>query len=156
MEAKLDLSAIDPRNGSKYSPNLLKWLRKRRWWKGEDARVYRADDNRLYIGVFDREGFFSGSNLQAVLCRGRQCESGCYGRIDIKEVVDFWERYVAIGRCAIDTDHRQHFVGDETRWLVEGNRRSCQWCGNCVQELREREEIVVRREWHNLAPGVTA
>ena len=58
----------------------------------------------------------------------------------------FWSRYVRVGRCAIDTEHKMPFIRDETRWRVEGDLRHCQWCGACKQRWHEipRTEIITK------------
>jgi hypothetical protein len=95
---------VDPRNGAKYSPNLHRWLtmrnKKHHAWT---SRVYRDEAGTLWIGMLDL-GDLIGARLMNVLCYGRKAESCCWVNLrGLVEVADFWPRYVADGRCAIDT-----------------------------------------------------
>lgn len=144
----LDVRAIDPRNGAKYSPNLYRWLtmrsKKHRAWS---SRVYRDADDTLWIGMLD-DGDLIGARLMNVLCYGAKAESCCWVNLrELVEVADFWPRYVAQGRCAIDPEHTLHFVGDDTRWSVSGDTRACLWCGNARQVLVRLTETVERERW---------
>lgn len=144
----LDVAAIHPQRGAKYSPNLHRWLtmrsKKHRAWS---SRVYRDADGTLWIGMLDG-GDLIGVRLMNVLCYGTKAEHACWTRLQgLDEVADFWPRYARDGRCAIDADHRQHFVGDDTRWSVSGETRACLWCGNAQQVLRRWTETVERERW---------
>ena len=150
----LDVQAVHPRNGAKYSPNLHKWLtmrnRKHHAWT---SRVYRDADGVLYIGMMD-DGDMLGARLMNVLCYGTKSESWCFTKTaDMVEVADFWPRYIAEGRCAIDPEHKVHFVGDDARWTVEGDTRACLWCGKAQQVLTRWTETVDRKEWRDLQPN---
>lgn len=152
--------AIAPSNGDKFSPNLHTWLNKHNvrkyivWW-GLPRLFTKETENmrtQLYIGWVDKENVFTGCRLFAVLSQSDH-EIYCFGNVDkigFAEVPDFWERYIAIGRCAIDTEHGQRFVKDESRWRVEGDARFCQWCGNCTQSLHKWTETVERQGWKNV------
>ena len=151
----LDVRAVDPRNGAKYSPNLHRWLtmrnKKHHAWT---ARVYRNDAGVLWIGMLDNGDIF-GARLMNVLCYGTKAESACWvGMRGLVEVTDFWPRYVTDGRCAIDTEHRNSFVGDDTRWTQNGDMRACLWCGKGQQVLARWTEIVARQEWQDLQHNV--
>ena len=150
----LDVGAVDPRNGAKYSPNLHRWLtmrnKKHHAWT---SRVYRDHGGMLWIGMLDL-GDLIGARLMNVLCYGTKAESFCYvGMRGLVEVTDFWPRYVADGRCAIDTEHRKSFVGDDTRWTQDGDTRACLWCGKARQVLTRWTGSVDRQEWRNLRPN---
>lgn len=154
----LDVHAVDPRNGVRYSPNLHRWLtsrkRKHRTWT---SRVYRDADGVLWVGMLVDFGDLIGAKLYAVLCNGSQEESACWVNLDgLVEVADFWPRYVRDGRCAIDPEHARHFVGDDTRWSVSGDTRACLWCGKAQQVLARWTETVERQEWRTLQPDVGA
>src|SRR5690606_18060887 len=132
----------------KYSPNLYKWLSRRelnrRVWT---SSVFRDRDGKLWIGMLDDGLYLLGCRLMYVLCNGVKAESMAYplkqiGPLD--EVTDFWPRYAADGRCAIDPDHQVHFVGSDTRWRVTGDERECLWCG----KARQRREIYTRTTQH--------
>ena len=151
----LDVRAVDPRNGAKYSPNLHRWLtmrnKKHHAWT---SRVYRDQGGMLWIGMLDL-GDLIGARLMNVLCYGTKAESFCYvGMRSLVEVSDFWPRYVADGRCAIDTEHRKSFVGDDTRWTQDGDTRACLWCGKAKQVLVRWTESVERHEWRDLQHNV--
>lgn len=151
----LDLSLIAPARGPQYSPNLYQWLgaqriRRRAW----AMRVYRQTNGTLWIGMLDGRELI-GSRLIAVLCHGKKETTMAYQCIDAVEVPGFWARYTAVGRCAIDTDHRQHFINDESRWAVAGDERSCQWCGNHRQALKRWTETVEREQWQPLTVSPT-
>jgi hypothetical protein len=144
----LDVSLINPKNGSKYSPNLFKWLTKRthrhRAWT---SRVFRAECGDLYIGMRDGE-LIIGSRLIAVLCNGGGEQSWAYTRLSAaKEITEFWPDYVAIGRCAIDPRHSMHFVNDDSRWSIDGEYRYCLWCKNHSQKQRRWVEQIQRATW---------
>lgn len=151
----LDVRAVDPRNGSKYSPNLYRWLtmrsKKHHAWT---SRVYRDKGGTLWIGMLDL-GDLIGARLMHVLCYGTKAESFCYvGMRGLVEVVDFWPRYVAEGRCAIDPEHARYFVGDDTRWTQDGDTRACLWCGKAQQVMVRWTESVDRHEWRDLQHNV--
>lgn len=151
----LDVRAVDPRNGAKYSPNLHRWLtmrnKKHHAWT---SRVYRDEAGTLWIGMLDL-GDLIGARLLNVLCYGTKAESCCWVNLrGLVEVADFWPRYVAEGRCAIDPEHARHFVGDDTRWTQEGNTRACLWCGKAQQVLVRWTETVERQQWRDLQPNV--
>lgn len=150
----LDVRAVDPRNGGKYSPNLYKWLtmrsKKHHAWT---SRVYRDGDGVLFIGMMD-DGDLIGARLMNVLCYGTKAESWCFTKTaDMVEVADFWPRYMAEGRCAIDTEHKHHFIGDDTRWTQDGDTRACLWCGKMQQVLTRWTEAVERKEWREVQPN---
>jgi hypothetical protein len=153
----LDVAAIHPGNGSKYSPNLYKWLtmrsKKHHAWT---SLVYRDADGMLYIGMMD-DGDLIGARLMNVLCYGAKAESWCYTKtLDMVEVADFWPRYMRDGRCAIDTEHKRYFVGDDTRWTQDGDTRACLWCGKAQQVMVRWTESVERHEWRDLQHNVRA
>lgn len=152
----LDVRAVAPRNGAKYSPNLYRWLtmrnKKHHAWA---SRVYRDESGTLWIGMIDL-GDLIGARLMNVLCYGAKAESCCWVNLrGLVEVADFWPRYIADGRCAIDTEHRQHFIGDDTRWTQDGGKRACLWCGKAQQVLTRWTEPVERQEWRDLQPNTS-
>ena len=146
---RLDVELISPKHGPKYSPNLYRWLKdpehNHRAWT---SRVFRDANDVLWIGIYDaslRE--LSGSRLMGVLCNGAKEESAAWQRVVATEIEGFWNSYLASGRCAIDVAHEMHFVDDKTRWLINGDSRSCTWCGNAKQVMKRWEETVQRAEW---------
>ncbi len=146
------LAGISPKLHERYSPNLYNWLKglsHRRHLP--QNRVWRCPDDRLWIGWLD-DGFLIGARLNGVLCNGRREQTMAYtlkslGKLT--EVADFWPRYMEIGRCAIDVDHTTPFQNSDGRWLVLGDKRQCQWCGQ-KQTLRRWTETVERSRWESL------
>lgn len=145
----MEIKNIAPAKGEKYSPNLYKWLTQRdKKHRAETSKVFRAPNGGLWIGMIDENIFLIGCRLMAVLCAGTKAESMAYPLKQIgplEEVEDFWERYLAVGRCAIDQKHEMSFVGDETRWLVDGDKRECLWCGSAKQ--RRETYHVPQQRW---------
>ena len=144
----LDVAAIHQSKGAKYSPNLHAWLTLRtKKHRAETSRVFADKQGTLYVGYLD-DGYMIGSMLIAVLCNGKKEESWAFGYLgELTEVPDFWARYTAVGRCAIDPAHQMHFVGDDTRWRTNGEYRECLWCGAHAQKLRRWVEPVERSAW---------
>ena len=147
----LDVAAIHPNKGAKYSPNLHAWLtRQSKKHRAETSRVFATKDGTLYIGFLD-DGYLIGSKLIAVLCNGKKEDSWAFGNLgELAEVLDFWARYMAVGRCEIDPEHKMHFVGDDTRWRTTGDHRECLWCRNHLQKLRRWVEPVERSAWESV------
>lgn len=137
---------IDPKLSQSYSPNLHKYVKR----FAKEMRDHRFPDvyqdckkeglfaGCLYIGYMDtQEGpnGFVGARLNRVLVNG----SSVYGRErgwfiglgpdNMTHIADFWDRYLQIGRCAIDTNHTQWFIGDNGRYVMNGDIRTCTWCG---------------------------
>lgn len=152
--AGLDVQAVHPKNGAKYSPNLHKWLTaKSAGHRARTSRVYSSTNRGLLIGRLD-DGYLIGTRLNDVLCNGAKAGSWAIGARGLVEVADFWPRYLAEGRCAIDPEHAVCFVGDDTRWTQEGDTRACLWCGKARQVLARWTEAVERQEWRNLQHNV--
>lgn len=143
-----DLKAINPSNGSKFSPNLYKFLSSKRQQASlRLQRVYVDQDKHLWLGYFD-DDLFIGARLMQVLCNGAKTQTLAYVRMkELVEVPDFWAKYQAVGRCAIDPEHRMYFVGDEMRWSVQGDHRSCLWCGHGHQRQVQQVTEQVRSKW---------
>lgn len=146
----LDLKAINPKNGDKFSPILFAWISSRSNPYRRNYLVYRDPDGVLWIGDVDGD-WFTGCKLIGVLCNGTGEPSGAYAGLGarVEVIPDFWDRYEAIGRCAIDKTHELYFVGDETRWSVTGDSRSCLWCGNCTQTRITTTKQVKETAWVN-------
>ncbi len=140
--------------GAKYSPNLAKWLKRNRRWMNNLPLVYRWQDGGLYIGHRDDDGWFSGARIIGVLCGGKSGTVYAYppewGQ-HLVEQADFWDRYAAVGRCAIDPEHKRSFIGEDTRWLVNGESRQCLWCGQGHQTLHRWSETVEHKAWRSAA-----
>lgn len=145
----LEIKAINPKNGDKFSPNLFKFLSsRRRKFMAEYAGVFKDDRGWLWLGSRD-EGWFHGARLLGVLCNGRKEQTFAYPHLAhrLTEVPDFWVRYVRDGRCAIDISHDMYFLNDDNRWKVEGDHRTCRWCGRVRQRLERYVEKVDRERW---------
>lgn len=148
--AGLDIAAVNPKNGTKFSPNLYQWLTKRtEKHLRKNARAYKDKDGVVFIGMAD-DGWLHGSKLMRILCVGRKAELFAFYLGEMVEIADFWEQYASIGRCAIDQAHSMRFTGDETRWKAEGNTRECLWCVNNSQTLRRWIEPVERQRWETV------
>jgi hypothetical protein len=122
------LSQISHKRHEKYSPNLYSWFR--RYGKNRPCSAYRDNDNNLWLGYYDEDGWFMGQKVIAILCEGSK--AGCYfhhNKAGMVFVEDFWDRYLAVGRCAIDPDHQEHFLNAKGRYAENGNERVCRWCG---------------------------
>jgi hypothetical protein len=145
----LDIKAINPKNGQKYSPNLYKFMTDpQRRGSATYTMIYRDHQGVLWLGIRDEEGWFHGARLIAVLCSGRKetvfAHPPVFGKA-LTEVKGFWKRYVSDGRCEIDKAHDMYFVGDKDRWSVKGDHRTCTWCGK-VRQKKERYVEKVRKE----------
>ncbi|MDH0342019.1 hypothetical protein [Chromobacterium haemolyticum] len=143
----LRLNDIHPCKSPAFSPNLHRWMRSRghAYQNGGVAdTVYRVrPDSKLattygagtlFIGhpysQYEGDTDFSGELLIAVLCHGTKAGSFCFAGAApaLEEVTGFWDRYLDVGRCAIDPDHKEHFIGGD-RFRIEGDLRECLWCG---------------------------
>jgi len=146
----MELARIDPSRGSRYSPNLHAWLSNpRKKHRPGTSRVYRDSDGTLWIGMMDGRDLI-GQRLISVLVAGVQADSACWINLKgVTEVENFWGEYERDGRCAIDREHTEHFVGGESRWRVLGNERECLWCGSHRQVLRRWTEMIVREKWES-------
>lgn len=150
--------AIDPRKKPCFSPNLHKWVK--HWVKDYPENmlpeVWLKNDGiqLLYIGRQTREENeiqacgFVGVRLNSVLRNGVSAnkERGWFTNLgpgNMTHVADFWDRYLQIGRCAIDAEHRQFFIGDEGRYVMHGKIRTCTWCG-AQHKLRIEKKVTTR------------
>jgi hypothetical protein len=91
-----------------------------------------------------------------VLCNGKKETTANWLRErELQALPDFWVDYIRDGRCAIDTDHNMHFLGDSERWETTGDVRACQWCGKATQRLRHWTETVERQSWESVKTNTT-
>lgn len=163
----MDFTLLHPRRSPAYSPNLHRWLRLQQslYIMNREIRhqVYRVTaqsllcrryatsgsfaPGELVIGLaFGNEPFaddFCGAQLMHVLTMGGQAITMCYpgGMGGLEHIADFWERYRAVGRCAIDTEHTTNFLGDTNRFVEHGNSRTCQWCGAVQYKTIHTEQV---------------
>lgn len=149
----MKLMDISPSVSPSFSPNLYRWMKTEghaysdcgvaetayRILPGSKlAELYGA--GTLMIGCpynqYEGDTDFSGTLLMAVLCNGSNAKRYCYpGAINALEAVEgFWDRYMQIGRCAIDPSHQEHFRGS-ARYSFAGNVRTCLWCGQQHTEI---------------------
>ncbi len=149
MIARDLLPQIDPRLGSKYSPNLHAWIRKN--WKNSGLPLVvttpRSGDGVRYIGVERADGWISGTRLTNVLCHRGASFIWANPLNGLEVDPDFWANYIRDGRCAIDPEHQIYFSWSETRWKTEGEVRECQWCGHHVQVRLDWTETVHKSAW---------
>lgn len=125
------LKNLAPSFGDKFSPNLYQWLKENFREREFETKVFINNDGARFIGFFDDDGWFYGSNLIGVLCNGKKEWTGAYPPShskDYQEIKGFWNDYMKNGRCAIDPEHKEHFRGN-TRWVVNGHIHTCTWCG---------------------------
>lgn len=149
----MNLKEISPARSPAFSPNLYHWMHSEghaykdggvaetifRVLRGSKlAKLYGA--GTLMIGChykqYKGDTDFSGALLMSVLCNGSKAKRVCYpGAANSLEVVKgFWNRYLQVGRCAIDPAHQEHFFGNE-RYSVAGDTRTCLWCGQTHQRV---------------------
>lgn len=150
MNAKDLHPLIHPAIHAKFSPNLHAWV-KRQTSEGLPLVATKPNERMgsIYVGQLDSDGWLIGSQLMGVLSKGAKEKIWAFHPKPQRFEFDasFWQRYQLDGRCAIDPEHRLHFVGDETRWKTNGKIRECQWCGHHVQTKLEWSEIQHKSEW---------
>lgn len=142
---------IAPNKAASFSPNLHKYLSARGVFFRDGGLLHAVyavkPDTKaakwfgagtLLLGFIDDE-FFTGSRLIAVLCNGSKADRAAYpGVTDGLELVEgFWDRYLELGRCAIDPSHQEHFLGN--RFQIHGDTRTCLWCNH-----RQRKVLTPR------------
>jgi hypothetical protein len=150
LNGKILLNKIHPKNGDKYSPNLFKWLNKRKENRANTCHVFKDQNNFLYVGYIQNERFY-GARLITILCMGNKIGIIERGKsFKFSKVDNFWKDYVEDGRCAIDPDHTMRFTGDETRWKVNGNKRICLWCNKVRQAYVKKQVTVETNQWENI------
>lgn len=143
----IDLSAIDPKNGDKLSPNLHRFLRHRRSWSMiQRGTTYRSKDGALYFGFTDERDFL-GAQLMSILVKGARAQTYCFinGK-DFTPAPEVMAEYLRIGRCAFDPAHWHSFQNSEGRYVTKGNRRTCQWCG-AIHRLIKKKRTVTDTFW---------
>lgn len=137
----------------KNSPSLDRFRRDRRHVNFLNIYVRRGDDWRaskdvVFLGsVYD--GFLMGAQLNRILVGDMQLWSYMENHINPSELVDvtaeFWALYDEIGRCAFDSTHEQYFQNSEDRYAVDGDKRTCNWCG--AEQVRRTKQRLVTDEW---------
>lgn len=154
---RLNLAEIHPNNHPKYSPNLHAFLGSPRAKHIlRLGHVYKDATGTMWLGYLDDTNSLIGARLSMVLCYGRKAQVFSHCALPkLQEVENFWEQYVADGRCAIDREHTAYFIGDESRWDVLGNLRNCRWCGKAKQVLRHwsKTTTVEESSWCQATEG---
>lgn len=145
--------SINPKNGPQFSPNLYKFM-SQMYVSRACARVYRDQLGTLWLGEID-DHWFNGLRLMRALSGAKLREIGSYPNLahNLVEVEDFWQRYEKIGRCAIDPEHAIGFIGDETRWQIDGEVRHCRWCKARTEHRITWTESHDRESWITVAAG---
>lgn len=148
--------ATHPSKKPSFSPNLHRFLKK--WAKTSPSQcspeVWTDSEGTKWIGHMDpiaapgQLSGFIGVRLMRVLCDGAVAyhHRGWWSSLgpgNMTHVTDFWDRYLQIGRCAIDTVHRQSYIGDEGRYILTGKIRTCTWCG-AQHKLRIEKKVTTR------------
>jgi hypothetical protein len=157
----VSLSDIRPRNGNKYSPNLHAFMQKRlRDCEASTWMVATSDDGYLclvweWLDEHGKHRDYVSTLLMGVLCNGAKAQTSIVLNRTFTFHPDFWQTYKAIGRCAVDPEHKVWFLNDDERWEVseDGKIRSCRWCGNHTQRFEEYTEVVHRTRWVDVAPA---
>ena len=147
----IDLKAISPAAGAKYSPSLHRWM-KREFRFGRRAQAFAItrdggnDSRAIIIGYVPKswDGDVNGACLSDILCGGRVRENHFTDHWRPKPLPGFFAGYQKWGRCYIDPQHTMHFT--DQRWRQEGNARTCRWCG-AQQVRRTAERIVIDERW---------
>lgn len=149
----LRLRQLQPKPSLAFSPNLYRWMRSSAHFYtdgGVAEAVYRVKAGSpaaSYLGAgtlmigYPMNGYpddkdFSGARMIGVLCNGSAERRACFANLapDLELVDGFWDRYLAVGRCAIDPDHQEHFMGGE-RFQEGASLRTCLWCGAQQQRV---------------------
>ena len=142
-----------------FSPNLYAWMRRhahfyreggvlRDVWRvragSRDAGVFGP--GTLLVG-FPTESYpgdadFVGTRLMSALCLGVKAQGACYVGLarNVDRMADFWKRYLEVGRCTIDGNHRENFIGGD-RFAGSDDVRTCLWCGQGQRRTRVRRIV---------------
>lgn len=147
----LNIQDINPKNGSKFSPNLYKFLsRKTNSVTAMLATAWEDGNGEIWIGWYDDGGCFIGNRIYQVMCDPKAQSFAYGGQLGkMTEIPKFWRDYINVGRCAIDAKHEQYFLGSK-RWSVAAKTRKCLWCGNCTQNQETRLVITKKKIWRTL------
>ncbi|MBP8275317.1 MAG: hypothetical protein KAX55_00290 [Propionivibrio sp.] len=152
----LSLRDISPAKHPGFSPNLYRYLKRHGHFYRDGGVLdcaYRVKEGTrlaefcgagtVMLGFLD-DGDFIGSRMMSVLCNGVGSERFCYPGSAVI-IPGFWDQYLKVGRCAIDPEHKEHFVGVD-RFDVSGERRVCRWCG-AVQRRVVTPRTVFDESW---------
>lgn len=140
-----DISLIKPQThgiSDKYSWNLYTYLKKN---KGEHRILLSPKDTTFHpMNMLVLQGTI-GKHLWAIMGEGKATRYD-FSLYDLKSYTDiteeFWEHYVAKGRCVFDKEHGGWWVGGDQRFtMIDTDTKVCQWCN---ATLRRTEETVTR------------
>lgn len=96
---------INPRQDSKFSPNLWKYLT---YSNKHNTNVFQdPKDGYFYIGLREPNGIWGGSKLMRVFCVGNGAETFSYPTDLTKSWNDvtekFWAEYLKVGKAIYDS-----------------------------------------------------
>ena len=151
----LDLAAIHPDRGAKYSPSLYAWLTLRRAGhltpRARLSGVYVDSRGNAWIGYPVDEAGFVGQRMSEVIAHGADAGIGAWRQLGtLRPLLGFWRRYVDVGRCAWDEAHARPDVYTEHRWARTGDTRRCRWCAAGNQVLSRWTEAQDCEAWEPL------
>ena len=87
----------------------------------------------LLLGLYDTECIL-GSSWNDLVELGRAAPHRAYPVHNaVEEVSGFWDRYLAVGRCAADPRHLDARLAD--RFVADQTKRVCKWCGYCRRRI---------------------
>jgi hypothetical protein len=147
----LRIQDIAPTHSPAYSPNLHLYLRVHGVFLREGGlldAVYKVKPGTKAAQWFNAEALlighiadnlFTGSRLMSALCDAHYADRASYpcGVDGLELQEDFWERYLKVGRCAVDPAHAETFQG--SRFDESDDARTCSWCGH-----HQRKVLVPR------------
>jgi hypothetical protein len=150
--AGLDLQAIHPDRGARYSPNLHAWLtvshHDRLTPRARLSGLYTDPTGNVWIGYVRAPAGFIGQRLAHVLTVGAGAGIGAWRHLGHMEPWNgFWPTYNAIGRCALDPKHSDASIYAEHRWRRSSDTRTCLWCGKATQRLVRWTEGEACEAW---------
>ena len=155
------IRAIRPTQGraDRFSQNLYRWLRRHPHYTqvffrrgnasslGAPDTAYdpeRTQASQIYVGLVD-DGDLLGSRLSEILVDGAKTQTWCYPGFPCDEITEaFWAGYKAIGKCAIDPEHRLY--ADKERYRGDDTARVCCWCGRHEEAFTEAR-VVRQTVW---------
>lgn len=142
------LDSLEPSRQASYSPALYLWLRKNAHFKdngGLQEEIYRVKEGTtsarlfppgvLLIGNQTDNQDFTGIVLFDILTHqnGPDLPVTRYARLlpHLVLLEDFWDRYLEVGRCAIDPGHINS-TWQDTRYHMAQGHTVCLWCKKTV------------------------
>lgn len=159
QDPMIDYRLLNPRRNPAFSPNLYKFLKREAKKGAFDWQVWFSADpgHRPVLGYRDisDDRFLIGALLWQVLGNNHSEVYAYTPRVAATYTSDetFWDRYLQIGRCALDPEHERYFLTPPDRWSEEGDVRTCLWCGH-VQQKHRWSERVVREAWRPARPDM--